>query len=114
MNAASRDDFSAVEAHAAELGYLRGDEAQLYRQGLCRMIYTVTEPLRGKGIFDFGRSDLSQRVAEQAISLRLHQRYMHLPSSDVLFLHRKFAGTYLLCARLCAKVDIGALIVALY
>ncbi|MBN3564920.1 ABC1 kinase family protein [Aliamphritea spongicola] len=109
MNAASRDDFSAIETHAAELGYLRGDETKLYRQGLCRMIYTVTEPLRGQEIFDFGRSDLSQRVAEQAISLRLHQRYMHLPSSDVLFLHRKFAGTYLLCARLRAQVDIGAL-----
>lgn len=110
MSTASRDDFAAIETYATELGYLRGDEAKLYRQGVCRMIYTVTEPVREKGIFDFGRSDLSRRVAEQAISLRLHQRYMHLPSSDVLFLHRKFAGTYLLCARLRAQVDIGALI----
>ncbi|WP_432471601.1 ABC1 kinase family protein [Amphritea sp. HPY] len=110
MGAARRDDLSAIETHATKLGYLRADELKPYRQGLCEMIRTVAEPMRQQGPFDFGRSDLSQRVADQAISLRLHQRYMHLPPTDLLFLHRKFGGTYLLCARLRAQVDIGALI----
>ncbi|RRC99036.1 AarF/ABC1/UbiB kinase family protein [Amphritea balenae] len=110
MAAARRDDLSAIESHALELGYLRADEVKQYRQGLCKMIRTVAEPMRQQGPFDFGRSDLSQRVADQAISLRLHQRYMHLPPTDILFLHRKFGGSYLLCARLRAQVDIGALV----
>lgn len=109
MRAASVGNASAIEAHAVALGYLRADDAAPYCQALCGMISAVAEPLRHRGPFDFGSSDLSRRVAEQAISLRLNQRYMHLPSTDLLFLHRKFGGTYLLCARLRAQVDVGSL-----
>lgn len=104
--AAGEGDFDAIEASAFRLGYLRGDELKPYRRGLCEMIYMVAEPLRSNGPFNFGESDLSRRVADHAISLRVHQRYMHFPPMDVLFLHRKIAGIYLLCARLRAKVDI--------
>ncbi|WP_415886624.1 ABC1 kinase family protein [Neptuniibacter sp. QD37_6] len=110
MKAARDDDLTAIETYALALGYLRADEEPSYRQGLCEMIRMVAEPLRQEGWFDFGCSDLSKRVANQAISLRVRQRYMHLPPTDVLFLHRKFAGTYLLCARLRAQVDIASLI----
>ncbi len=110
LGAARAGNVSAIEAHAVELGYLRADEAAPYRQGLCEMISAVAEPMRHQGPFDFGSSDLSRRIAELAIALRLHQQYMHLPPTDVLFLHRKFAGTYLLCARLRAQVDVGSLV----
>lgn len=110
MSAAQAGDVSAIESHAVELGYLRADEAAPYRQGLCEMISAVAEPMRHQGPFDFGTSDLSGRVADKAISLRLHQHYMHLPPTDLLFLHRKFAGTYLLCARLRAQVDVRSLV----
>lgn len=109
MGAAQDGNVSAIEAHAVELGYLRTGEPAPYRQGLCEMISTVAEPVRYQDLFDFGTSDLSRRVAELAISLRLHQRYMHLPPTDMLFLHRKLAGTYLLCARLRAQVDVNSL-----
>ena len=109
MLAASEERNSAIETHAVELGYLRADEAAPYRQALCKMISAVAEPLRHRGPFDFAASDLSQRIAEQTVSLRLHQRYLHLPPTDLLFLHRKFAGTYLLCARLKSRVDVRAL-----
>lgn len=110
LNAARQGNIAGIEDLAVELGYLRPDEAAPYRQGLCEMLYAVAEPLRQPGPFDFGRSDLSKRVAEHAISLRLHQRYMHFPPIDLLFLHRKFGGTYLLCARLGAQVDVGHLV----
>ena len=110
MGAARAGDIPAIEAHAAALGYLRADEAAPYRQGLCEMINAVAEPIRHQGPFDFGTSDLSRRVADHAIALRVQQRYMHLPPTDVLFLHRKFGGTYLLCARLRAQVDVASLV----
>ncbi len=109
MSAAQDGNVSAIETHAVELGYLRKDEPAPSRQGLCEMISAVAEPVRYQGLFDFGTSDLSRRVAELAISLRLNQRYMHLPPTDILFLHRKLAGTYLLCARLRAQVDVNRL-----
>jgi predicted unusual protein kinase regulating ubiquinone biosynthesis (AarF/ABC1/UbiB family) len=110
MRAAEAGNVSAIETHAIELGYLRADDAAPYRQALCEMISTVAEPVRLQGPFDFGTSDLSRRVAAQAVALRLNQRYMHLPPTDLLFLHRKFGGTYLLCARLRAQVDVGSLV----
>lgn len=110
VSAAQDGKASAIEFHAIKLGYLRAGEHESYRQGLCAMISTVAEPMRYQGLFDFGTSDLSQRVAELAISLRLKQRYMHLPPTDMLFLHRKLAGTYLLCARLRAQVNVKGLV----
>ncbi|WP_036228860.1 ABC1 kinase family protein [Marinobacterium jannaschii] len=109
MGAAIKGDLSAIEHTAVELGYLRQAESLAYRRGLCEMIRAVAEPVRYPGLFDFGTSDLSKRVVDLAISLRLHQRYMHLPPTDMLFLHRKIGGTYLLCARLRAQVDVNRL-----
>ncbi|WP_421862084.1 ABC1 kinase family protein [Motiliproteus sp.] len=110
MRAARAGDLQQIENHAGDLGYLRADEAQVYRHGLSQMINTVAEPFRHQGPYDFAASDLSQRVADIAIDLRVQQRYLHLPPTDVLFLHRKIAGTYLLCARLRAQVDVSGLV----
>lgn len=110
MRAARDQNLAQIEVEAIELGYLRADEAQVYRRGLCHMINTVAEPFRHSGAYDFASSDLSQRVADIALDLRLKQRYLHLPPTDVLFLHRKIAGTYLLCAHLRAQVDVGRLV----
>ncbi|MCL9782387.1 AarF/ABC1/UbiB kinase family protein [Vibrio sp. S4M6] len=110
MKAATKNDTSAIESTAVEMGYLRKDESITYRRGLCEMIIAVAEPVRYQGKFDFATSDLSRRVMELAISLRLNQRYMHLPPTDILFLHRKIAGTYLLCARLRAQVNVNHLV----
>ena len=35
--------------------------------------------------------------------------YARTPPPDLLFLQRKFAGTFLLCARLRARVDVAAM-----
>jgi hypothetical protein len=105
-----RGDRAAIEGRAIELGYLRADEEASCRDAVVDMIATVAEPARGSGPFGFATSDLSQRVAAQAAALRLRQRYWHLPPLDILFLHRKLGGTYLLCARLRARVEVAALV----
>lgn len=108
--AAARWDRRGIESHAIRLGYLRPDEAPEYRAAMIEMIATVAEPARLGGPFGFAASDLSKRVAEQAAALRVSQRYWHLPPTEMLFLHRKLGGTYLLCARLRARVDVRALV----
>lgn len=110
LQAATAGETAAIESHAETLGYFRETDPVQYRQAMCEMIGTVATPVRHSGPFDFGASDLGRRVAEQAASLRLKRRYMHLPPTDLLFLHRKFAGSYLLCARLRAQVDVGQLV----
>ncbi|MDJ0740501.1 MAG: AarF/ABC1/UbiB kinase family protein [Gammaproteobacteria bacterium] len=110
MHAAVTGQHGAIETQAVRLGYFREHDASQYRQAMCDMISTVATPVRHPRPFDFAASDLGRRVAEQAASLRLRRRYMHLPPTDLLFLHRKFAGTYLLCARLRAQVDVAQLV----
>jgi len=110
IRAAVHGDRAAIEDQAIELGYLRPDEAASCRDAMLDMIATVAEPARSSKPFAFAASDLSQRVAAQAAALRLRQRYWHLPPLDILFLHRKLAGTYLLCARLRAQAEVAALV----
>jgi hypothetical protein len=44
------------------------------------------------------------------VRLRLHERFSRIPPPDVLFLHRKLGGLYLLLTRLRARIDVRALV----
>ena len=65
------------------------------------------EPLRHAGAYDFGASNLLARSFEQGRAQFFGEGYARAPPPDLLFLQRKFAGTFLLCARLRARVDLA-------
>ena len=46
---------------------------------------------------------------DAGMALALDRDFWHTPPIDALFLHRKLSGTFLLAARLKARVDMGAL-----
>jgi predicted unusual protein kinase regulating ubiquinone biosynthesis (AarF/ABC1/UbiB family) len=110
MQAALRGDRPAIGAAAAEVGYLGEGDVGAYRDAVVQLIYLAAEPARTAGPFDFGTTDIARRVSEQVLTLRLDHRYGRLPPPDVLFLHRKLGGMYLLAQRLRARVDLGALL----
>lgn len=58
------------------------------------------------GLYDFGSSNLAQRLSQAGTVLSMEKDYWHTPPADALFLHRKIGGLYLLAARLKAKVDV--------
>jgi hypothetical protein len=66
------------------------------------------EPLRHAGPYDFGASTLVARSVAQGRQQFFGAGYARTPPPDLLFLQRKFAGTFLLCARLRARVDVSA------
>jgi aarF domain-containing kinase len=66
-------------------------------------------PLRHPGLYDFGTSDLVTRVFDQGRAQFFGAGFSRAPPPDLLFLQRKFAGSFLLSARLRARVDLGAL-----
>jgi hypothetical protein len=49
-------------------------------------------------------------MSEQVLKLRVEQRFWRVPPPDILFLHRKLGGMYLLCSRLRARVDVAKLV----
>jgi len=67
------------------------------------------EPLCLEGLYDFGASDLSRRIHETGLALGLDGEFWHVPPADVLFLHRKLGGLFLLAARLKARVNVQEL-----
>jgi hypothetical protein len=98
-----------MQEAAVAVGYLGVDDPSPMRDGVLDLIKTVAEPARNPGPFDFSTADLSERLSEQVLSLRLEQGFGRLPPPDVLYLHRKLGGLYLLCKRLRARVPVSEL-----
>lgn len=104
-------DFGATRTYPSERratlrdlmrAALDGDDADLLR--------TVTEPARAPAGYAFGHSDLARRMSDMVIGLRLREGFGRLPPPEVLFLHRKLGGLYLLLSRLRATLPVGRLL----
>lgn len=109
LSATLAGDDAAMQEAAVAVGYLRADDPRPLRDGVLGLIETAAEPARGTGPFDFSTGDLSERLSEQVLALRIEQRFGRLPPPDVLYLHRKLGGLYLLCKRLRARVPVSEL-----
>ena len=73
----------------------------------------ATEPCRERECYAFGSSDLVQRMSNILIEMRLRNQHGKMPPPDVLFLHRKLGGLYLLLSRLRANIPVHKLILSL-
>ena len=60
--------------------------------------------------FRFASSDLAQRMGDILVEMRVHSGFGRLPPPDVLFLHRKLGGLYLLLSRLEAHIAVRPLL----
>lgn len=101
-------DDAVIEA-AVAVGYLGPDDAATYRAGVVKLLRLVTEPARAAQPYDFGRTDLAQRMTDTVLELRTRDRFGRLPPGEVLFLHRKLGGLYLLLSRLGARIAVREL-----
>lgn len=107
ISATIAKDAELVEELANALGLLRGDESPEGRTAFARLCERVAEPLRARTPYDFASSDLAREVRELGIDAYTRCG-LHAPSTELIFLHRKLAGTYLLLAHIGARVDCGA------
>jgi predicted unusual protein kinase regulating ubiquinone biosynthesis (AarF/ABC1/UbiB family) len=103
-------DDGDVARSATNVGYLDEGDPQTYRESIVALLRTATEPVRLSDHYDFGGSGLARRMSDIALDLRLREKYGRLPPPDVLFLHRKLGGLYLLLSRLRAKIPVSELI----
>lgn len=109
MQGAINQDRAAVLAAAAEIGYFSMATTPEQTDRILDLFEMACEPLIHQGPYDFAASTLPRRMHEAGMALALDRDFWHIPPIDALFLHRKLAGSYLLAARLKAKVDIGRL-----
>ncbi len=101
-------DATRQLALGAELGFLSGSESIDAREAFVRLCEGVAEPLRTPGPYDFAASDLSLRVRDLGVAAYT-SRGLPQPPAELLFLHRKLGGSYLLLAHLRAQVDCRAI-----
>jgi predicted unusual protein kinase regulating ubiquinone biosynthesis (AarF/ABC1/UbiB family) len=103
-------DRAGVRAGAIEIGYVDADESASRLDGVVDLIWLVCEPLRHVGPYDFARSTLPSRARDLGFDLAFRRGFLHAPPPETVFLHRKLVGSFLLCARIRARVDVRALI----
>jgi predicted unusual protein kinase regulating ubiquinone biosynthesis (AarF/ABC1/UbiB family) len=101
-------DRPALEAVGRRLGFLRGDEPRDALDTYAELCWLMNEPLRASGPYRFADSELTRRARDRAFEAVLRHR-LQQPPPEILFLHRKLVGSFLLCAHIGAEVDCGAI-----
>ncbi|PLP95028.1 ubiquinol-cytochrome C reductase [Pseudomonas sp. FFUP_PS_473] len=104
-----REDRAAIADAALDIGYFQPETLPRHRALLTDLIAQACEPLRHHGAYDFAASDLAVRLRDAGWQLGADRDFWGSPPVDVLFLHRKVGGLYLLAAKLKARVNVRSL-----
>ena len=102
-------DWDRVRAAAVGMGLADEAIAGENERTMAEIFEMAMEPMRHEGPYDFGTTDLAARIRDHGIRLRT-SGFDHLPPPAAVFFHRKFGGSYLMAAKLRARVDVGALL----
>ncbi len=109
MAATMAGDRAAMTQAGLAIGYFNAQTQPRHQAAVLDMFEMALAPLRCKGDFDFGNTDMVQRLHEAGMALGLDRDFWHIPPIDTLFLHRKLGGLYLLAARLKARINVRQL-----
>ncbi|MEO0368541.1 MAG: AarF/ABC1/UbiB kinase family protein [Pseudomonadota bacterium] len=110
MRAAMDQDQDALIQAADALGYEASKADTAYQELLINVFTIALEPFATSGVYDFSEGAITERLAELTNLAYDFKKYWQTPPTDILYLHRKLGGLYLLANRLGAKVDCSAII----
>jgi predicted unusual protein kinase regulating ubiquinone biosynthesis (AarF/ABC1/UbiB family) len=104
-------DDGATRRYAEEIGYLRPSDSPRHADRLLEVIRLACEPICHRGLYDFGSSDLATRARNAGIEMLFNSGgEFRAPPPETVFLHRKLVGSFLVCARIQARVRVQDLI----
>jgi len=102
----------ATRAAMLRIGYF-GPQTPAHHQDLIQSMFDMAMgPLRQETPFDFGRSDLLERLRDMGRVIGSDRDLAHVPPAATLFLHRKIGGMYLMAAKLRARVALRPMVQA--
>ena len=99
-----------IRAAMLRIGYFAPETAPHHQDLIQSLFDMAMEPLRQSAPFDFGQSDLLERLRDRGLALGSERDLAHVPPAATLFLHRKIAGTYLMAAKLGARVALRPMV----
>lgn len=101
-----RGDHPRLMELFREWGWV-GDEPDEKVRPIADLIVLTAEPLRSRGAYDFAASDLAERARDLGLDLVFRKGMRRPPPPEIVFVNRKLGGTYLLCAKLGAKLRVA-------
>jgi predicted unusual protein kinase regulating ubiquinone biosynthesis (AarF/ABC1/UbiB family) len=110
LRAILASDRDAMAQQMARIGYFRGDVPAARRDLILDLALRASAPLRQEAPYDFGNATLVEDVLRDGQELGQTRDFWHVPPAEMLFLHRKIAGMYLLGQRLRARVALRPLV----
>ncbi|MGY6548201.1 MAG: ABC1 kinase family protein [Roseinatronobacter sp.] len=93
-----------------EIGYFGPAQPPERQDLITALALQASQPLRAEGPHDFGTCTLIPDLAQAGRALGAARDFWHVPPADLLFLHRKIGGIYLLAQRLRARVALRPLV----
>jgi predicted unusual protein kinase regulating ubiquinone biosynthesis (AarF/ABC1/UbiB family) len=103
------DDPALVRQAVFDLGYAHPDDPEPMQRNATEIIRLVCEPFAHRGAYDFAASGLVGRARDLGLKAAFGHG-LRSPPPETMFLHRKLVGTFMVCARLHAHVNVHALI----
>ena len=110
LRAMLAEDRTAMAEMMQRIGYFRGDVPPARRDLILNLAMRASAPLRQAEPYDFGNATLVEDILRQGQELGQARDFWHVPPAEMLFMHRKIAGMYLLGQRLRARVALRPLI----
>ncbi len=104
------EDRTSIWAQMAALGYFHKDQSEARQALIVDLAIKASAPLRQSAPYDFARSTLINDLARAGQDLGAARDFWHVPPAELLFLHRKIGGMFLLAQRLGAQVALRPLL----
>jgi predicted unusual protein kinase regulating ubiquinone biosynthesis (AarF/ABC1/UbiB family) len=103
------DDAAVLRDAIFDLGYAHPDDPEPMQRNAIEIIELVCEPFAHRGTYDFAASGLISRARNLGMKAAFGHG-LRSPPPETMFLHRKLVGTFMICAKLHAHVNVHALI----
>ncbi len=109
LRAVAANDFEAIIIAADKLGYKASEASEQYKEFLVSVFCIALEPFAKPGLYDFKTAGLSDRLSQLSQEGYGFKEFWQTPPTDILYLHRKLGGMFMLATRLGARVNTHAL-----